>query len=91
MIDFTICETFDCVGFDLTFIGELSYTYAKNAMTNSVDVTLRECLLEITHEYINIKPCFSDSLLKDLQEELENYFCKSMYWEEKYLNATTGY
>lgn len=85
MIKFTICETFDCVGFDLTFTGELSYTYTKDAITNSVDVTLHEVLLEITNTLIDIKSSLPKTILITLQKELENYFWKSTYWEDKYL------
>lgn len=90
MIDFTICETFDCVGFDLTFTGELSYTYTKDELT-SVDVVLSECMLELTDKDANIKCGLPPDILKQLQQDLESYFWKSMYWEEKYLNATIGY
>lgn len=89
MIDFKIYETFDCIGFDLTYIGYVSYCF-KNKELLSVDVTLEECLLELSHEYIDIKSCFSDDLSKQLQEELENYFWKSTDWEEKYLDATVN-
>lgn len=89
MIDFTICETFDCVGFDLTFTGELSYTYTKDKMVNEVNVDLHEVLLEITNTLIDIKSSLPKYLLITLQEELENYFWKSTYWEDKYLDAIT--
>lgn len=90
MINFTICETFDCVGFDLTYGGTLGYNYEKDTLT-SVDVVLFECILELTDKNVNIKCCLPTDILKQLQEELKNYFWKSMYWEEKYLEANTGY
>lgn len=90
MIDFTIYETFDCIGFDLLYTGTLSYYYTKDKAMNSVDVTLEECLLELSHEYVNIVSCLTNVIKEQLKEELENYFWKSTYWEEKYLDATTN-
>ena len=84
MIDFTICETFDCVGFDLTFTGELSYSHKDD----SPDVNLTKCFLELEDKFVDIKPCLPKIVLTELQEELENYFTNHSYWQDKYFDAT---
>ena len=87
MIDFKICETFDCIGFDLIYTGELSYSYKDD----SPDVNLSKCFLALEDISTDIKPCLPKEILAELQEDLENYFSNHPYWQDKYFEANTGY
>lgn len=86
MIEFEIYETFNCIGFDLHYTGDVSYFY-KNKELISVDVDLRNILLEVGGMLICIKDSLPKEILNPLQDELEKYFWNSDYWEEKYADA----